>query len=193
MTAAQLTTVGVDSVMFGWNSDQLKQHMGAFVKAGTGGQYVGGAATYQHQYTELAGQYGVSVSPSRMGQWVRNSVMGSTSAEEIQNYMVARASSRYPSLAARLKAGETVQDIAEPYMQSYAKTLEVNPNSISLSDGLVQSALSGKDAQGNPATKSVWEFEQQLRNDPRYMKTRQAQDASMGMAHQVLQDWGVAT
>jgi len=39
----------------------------------------------------------------------------------------------------------------------------------------------------------VWEFEQQLRQDPRYMKTQQAQDASMNMAHKVLTDWGVTS
>jgi TfoX/Sxy family transcriptional regulator of competence genes len=197
MTAAQVQQIGVESVMFGWNADQLRQHMEAFVKtvpdkAGNQ-QYTGGAATYQYQYQQMAGQYGVTVSPTIMGQWVRNSVMGRGTAEDVRNHMVALASSRYPALADRIKAGETLQSIADPYMQSYAKILEVNPNSISLSDKLVQGALAATDPQGKPAAKSVWQFEQDLRNDPRYMKTQQAQDASLGMAHQVLQDWGVAS
>jgi len=194
MTAAQVQQIGVESVMYGWNSDQLKQHMYAFITADKKtGQFSGGAAAYQHQLTELAGQYGVAVSPGTMGWWVKNTSTGHSSTEQFQNYVVAQASSRYPALAERLKAGETLQQIADPYMQSYAKTLEVNPNAIRLSDRLVQGALAAKDAKGQPVTKSVWEFEQDLRNDPRYMKTQQAQDASMGMAHQVLQDWGVAS
>jgi len=195
MTAAQVQQIGVESVMFGWNSDQLRQHLEAFVKAvpdGAGNQqYTGGAATAQYQYQQMAGQYGVTVSPTIMGQWVRNTVTGRGTAEDVRNHMVALASSRYPALADRIKAGETLQSIADPYMQSYAKVLEVNPNTISLDDNLVQGALAGTDAKGQPAAKSVWQFEQDLRNDPRYMKTQQAQDKAYSMAHQVLQDWGV--
>ena len=193
MSNTQLAQISKDALMFGWNGDQLKQHVGDYIAADKGGNYVGGAATYQHQYTELAGQYGVAVSPTTMGWFVKNSVTGRASTEQFQNYVVAQASSRYPSLAARLKAGETLQQIADPYIQSQAKTLELNPNTIPLSDKLVQGALSAKDAKGQPVTKSVWEFEQDLRNDPRYMKTQQAQDGAMAMGHQVLQDWGVTS
>jgi hypothetical protein len=76
-------------------------------------------------------------------------------------------------------------------MQTYAQTLEVNPNTIKLSDRMIQQALASKDAKGQPATKTVWQFEQDLRKDPRYMKTQQAQDDAMKMTKQVLEDWGV--
>ena len=191
MTTNQINQAGIDSVRLGWNSDQLKQAMAGYVKPLNGSMYTGDAATHQYQYQQLASQYGVTISPTTMGEWVRNSVQGKTNADGIKNALIAQASSRYPSLASRLQAGETVQQIAEPYMQSYAKILEVNPNTIPVTDNLVQSALSGTDAKGQPSTKTVWQFEQDLRNDPRYMKTQQAQDSAMGMAHQVLQDWGI--
>ena len=195
LTAAQVQQVGVDSVMFGWNSDQLRQHLTPYVKSatvsGAANQYTGGAATLQYQYQQMAGQYGVTVSPQVMGYWVKNTTSGSWSADDVRNHMVALATSRYPALSDRIKAGETLQSIADPYMQSYAKILEVNPNTLSLNDNLVQGALSGVDAQGKPAAKSVWQFEQDLRNDPRYMKTQQAQDKAYSMAKQVLTDFGV--
>jgi len=193
LTADQFSKIGTDALMFAWNGDQLKQHLAAYVKAGTGGQYAGGAAALQYQYTQLAEQYGEKIDPVYMGHLIRNTDMGTVTADRVRNEMIARASSHYPSLAPRLAGGETVQQIADPYIQSQAKILELNPNTIPLSDNSVQSALSSTDAKGQPATKSVWQFEQDLRNDPRYMKTQQAQDATMGMAHQVLQDWGVAS
>lgn len=186
-----LNKIATDSVMFGWNSDQLKATMGQFVTPDKNGQFFGGAATIQYQYTQMAQQYGVQVSRATMGTWVKNTARGVTDTDGVRNWMIANASSRYPSLADRLKGGETVAQIAEPYVQSYAKTLELNPNAIPLTDKLVQGALAAKDAKGQPSTKSVWEFEQDLRNDPRFMKTQQAQDSSMAMAHQVLSDWGV--
>ena len=193
MSAAQVNQIAVDTVMFGWNPDQLRQHMVKYVRANAGGQYSGGAATFQHQYTELSGQYGIAVSPQTMGAWVRDSIMGRSNTDKVRNYMVQQASSRYPSLAERLKAGETVDQIADPYRQSYAKILEVNPNTVKLDDNLLQSALSGKDDKGKPSTKSVWQFEQDLRQDPRFMKTQQAQDQGMSMAHKVLNDWGIVS
>ena len=193
MTAEQFNKIGTDALMFGWNTEQLRQNMASFVTAGTGGQYAGGAAAHQYQYGALAAQYGESIDPVRMGQLIRGAVTGTVTGDSVRNDMIARASSRYPALAARLAAGETVQQIADPYIQSYAKILEVNPNTVNLSDNLVQSALSGTDAKGQPSTKTVWAFENDLRSDPRYMKTQGAQDASMGMAHRVLQDWGVAS
>jgi hypothetical protein len=125
-----------------------------------------------------------------MAQWVKGAATGSLNEDEVKVWLTQQASSRYPALADRLKAGETLMDIASPYMQSYAQTLELNPNAISLKDNMIQSALSAKDAQGKPTTKSVWEFENDLRNDPRYMKTQQAQDKSMAIGHQVLRDFG---
>ena len=60
LTAAQVQQVGVDSVMFGWNSDQLRQHLTPYVKSatvsGAANQYTGGAATLQYQYQQMAGQ-----------------------------------------------------------------------------------------------------------------------------------------
>ena len=193
MTADQFNTIGGDALKFGWNTDQLRQNMAAFVTAGTGGQYAGGAGAHQFAYSQLASEYGENIDPVYMGHLIRNTVMGTVTNDTVRNDMIARASSRYPALASRLAGGETVRQIADPYIQSYARTLELNPNTVNLSDSLVQGALSGADAKGQPATKSVWQFEQDLRNDPRYMKTQQAQDSSMQMARRVLTDWGVGS
>lgn len=192
MTSGQVRQIGIESVMFGWNTDQVRNAMGKFVTA-VNGQFAAGAATYQLQYQQLAAQYGVAVSNATMGSWVRSAVLGSSTVENVRNSLIAQSTSRYPALAGRLKAGETLQQIADPYVQSYASTLEVNPNTVPLTDKLLQGALAARDAKGQPVAKSVWEFEQDLRKDPRYMRTQQAQDKSMQMAHSVLQDWGVAS
>jgi hypothetical protein len=188
--AASLQKMATEAYAFGWNSDQLRQHLVGYIGVDKEGRYSSGAATVQENLSTLAAQYGVDVSPRLMSQWVKGAADGSLNADEVKVWLTQQASSRYPALADRLKAGETLMDIASPYMQSYAQTLELNPNAISLKDNMIQSALSAKDAQGKPTTKSVWEFENDLRNDPRYMKTQQAQDKSMAVGHQVLRDFG---
>jgi peptidoglycan hydrolase-like protein with peptidoglycan-binding domain len=191
MTSAQLNQMASEAVMYGWTTDQLTPRVVAFLKAGTGFQYAGNAATYQTQYTNLAAQYGVQVSQPTMANWIKNTELGTVNQDSVKNYMVQQASSRYPALAQRLKEGETLQQIADPYIQSYSKILEVNPNTVNLNDNLIQQALQAKDDKGQPTTQSVWQFEQTLRQDPRYMKTQGAQDQAMQLGHKVLSDMGL--
>jgi hypothetical protein len=191
LSVASLASWSKQAVAYGWTQDQIEQVMVKYVRPDSMGLYGGDAGQYQQQFSLLAAQYGVNVSNTQMGQWVKTAITGGVNAEKIKAYLTELTASRYPALAERLKQGETLQQIAEPYMQTYAQTLEVNPNTIKLSDRMIQQALASKDAKGQPATKTVWQFEQDLRKDPRYMKTQQAQDDAMKMTKQVLEDWGV--
>lgn len=191
LDAKTLASLSEQSLWFGWNSDQIKQHLYGYVKATKAGTYTGQAGQLATQFTQLAGQYGVNPSATNMATWIRHAEAGTLTTEGLQNYFTQLAASTYPALADRLKAGETVMQIADPYMQSYANILEVNPNQITLKDPMIQQALASKNSEGKPDTKTIWQFENDLRNDPRYMKTQQAQDKTMAIGHQVLRDMGL--
>lgn len=191
MSPATALQIGREAVMFGWSPEQIKQHLVNAVQAGAGGLYSGAAGTEQSQYNALAQEYGVALSSGQMASFIRGSVMGGVNQQTVQNWMIQQASSRYPALADRLKSGETLKQIADPYVQSQAKIWETNPNAISITDPSIQTALSSKDATGKPAVMSVWQYEQQLRQDPRFLKTQGAQDQGMQMAHSVLKDMGL--
>lgn len=191
ITSSQASEFAKDVVQFGWSQDQLKAALGAHVAANKQGDFTGDAATHEMQFKQYASDYGVSVAPATLNGWVRGATLGNVSDAQVQQYMIGLASSKYPALADRLKAGETMSQIADPYKQSYAKVLEVNPATIKLDDPLLQNALAGKDEKGQPATQSVWQFEQTLRQDPRWLKTQNAQDSTMQVAHKVLTDFGM--
>ena len=55
----------------------------------------------------------------------------------------------------------------------------------------MRQALTAVDEQGNPQPVGLWDFEQQLKNDPRWLKTKQATNdiASVGM--DVLRSFGM--
>jgi hypothetical protein len=90
--------------------------------------------------------------------------------EAFKSKLINYAASKYAPFADRLRGGETVMDIARPYMEAYSQTLEINPNDISLNDQLMQKALQG-DGQ---AAQAVWQFQQELRKDGRYGYTNGA-------------------
>lgn len=87
-----------------------------------------------------------------------------------QNKVQQYAAAKYSPFADRLRGGETVMDIARPYLDTYAQTLEVNPQDIALDDNLVQRALQGNGQQAQ----AVWQFQQGLRQDDRYGYTNGA-------------------
>lgn len=190
LSPKDVTRFSRDVVMFGFTDEQVKAAMVRYIKP-RGGLYSGNAAAMQMQIKQTAGDYGMVVPGALMAGWIKGMATGVVTPEKVKNYYTNLSASKYPSLAARIHAGETVRQIAEPYVQSYAKTLELNPGTIKLQDPAIQSALASRDAKGQPATKSVWEFEQGLRKDPRYMKTQQAQDGAMAMGHTVLKDLGI--
>ena len=103
------------------------------------------------------------------------------------------AKSKYPTLAKQIDAGRNVRDLASPYIQTMSQILELSPDAINVDDFYINQALTGLDAEGNPKQKPLWEFQQQLRQDPRWNYTRNAQDSLMDTARKVLQDFGLVS
>lgn len=180
------------SIKVGWSEDQIKAALADKLSTDASGGYSSGqAAALNSQFKGILSDYGVQVSDQTLGQWVRDGILGKQTADSVKAYAQQAAASQYAGLADRINAGYTVKQIADPYIQSQARLLELNPDSIGLSDPSIQQALMSKDQSGKPAAMSVWEYEQQLRNDPRWVRTQNAQDSLMGAAKSVLQQWGV--
>lgn len=192
LTSDQAKSMASDAMMFGWDSQQVQQHLAGYVSynANPKSPLAGQAGQDLLQYKKILGDYGVTVSDGTMQQWLRDSIAGTKDQNWVQNYAINSAKSAYPALSQRLDAGETVASIAEPYKQSYAKILETDANAVNLNDPLIKQALQGKDQQGNPQVQSLWQFENNLRQDPRWIKTQNAQDSVMSTARQVLNDFG---
>jgi hypothetical protein len=95
--------------------------------------------------------------------------------EKLKNY----AASKYAPFADRIKAGETVQDIAQPYIDIYSQTLELNPQDVGLDDRYLQQWMQGKTEAGKPpAAVPVWQAQQELRKDQRWGYTTNAKQAA---------------
>jgi hypothetical protein len=103
------------------------------------------------------------------------------------------AKSRYPSLVKQIDSGLTVKQIASPYFQSMANILEINPNNINMEDPTIKQAFTSLNADGQPSTKALWQFEQELKQDPRWRFTKNAESDLMGTARKVLQDFGLVS
>lgn len=178
------------AIQLGQDDDALKRILSGMLTTNKG-WYTGSAGAFQTQFDQILGDYGVSVSNATVGNWIKQAVLGGQTADSVKDMVQQLAESKYPSLAKRINGGETVRQIADPYIQSYGKLLEVAPDNIKLDDPLIQHALVSKDEKGQPTTQTLYDFENTLRNDPRWSKTQNAQDLMSTTANQILSTMGL--
>lgn len=175
----------------GWSDDQLRMEMGKHVYF-DGGNWNGAGGEEQQKLHDYAYSMGVTMSNSWYANSSRAVVRGTGTDQQFQSQIRKQAKAAFPSWSKQIDAGQTVADLANPYLTTMSQILELPGGSINLFDPTVKKALNYKDpASGESAVKPLWQFENELRNDPRWKKTQNAQDSMMQVAHQVLADFGV--
>lgn len=189
----QINAAAGKVIMEGWNDDQARDYLGQFVVFGSGGLAGGKAGATQSELNAYAYSMGVQNSDAWIQDATRNIVRGKGSMQQYKNDLMQQAIAAFPGYEKQLKAGSTMQDIASPYVQSMSQILEIPPGTVNLFDNTVRNALAWRDPAGQAAAMPLWEFQNGLRQDERWKKTQNAQDAAMGTAHKVLQDFGMVS
>lgn len=195
MSEAEVTRLSTNVLRFGWNDSQIKDTMAGAIKQGAVGTYGGQAAANADQLQQVAIQNGVKLSDPTLRQWLVRIGAGE-SIDGFESYVRGMAKSSFPglpeSLTKQLDAGMNLADIADPYKQTMAQVLELNPDSIDMFDPTIRKALQATGPDGKPTSKPMWQFEQELKQDPRWMQTDNARDSLMTAGQQVLRDFGLA-
>jgi hypothetical protein len=177
-------------LMNGWNSDQLQQALSGYIQYDTNGALGGTSGQNEMTLRGLAAENGVSLSNNWLLSTARGIGDDTTSLQDAEGYIRKQAEQLFPQYSKQLMAGQNMIDLASPYIQDYQKILEVGPNQTNLMDPTLVKALQYKDPTGANNSMPLWQFDQSLRNDPRWTKTQNAQDSIMGTAHSILQDFG---
>lgn len=201
-----LSQLAKNALTLGWSEGEIRSSLGAIydsAQPGMTGQsqgqvglklFGGETAAALRSIRTMYDDYGVPIDDATLGQYVGQIVAGKMNIETVKSSLINKyATQMYPAWADELKNGHTVKDIATPYMQLMAQTLEINPNEIDLKDPTMKQALQSIDANGKPTTKPMWQFEQELKSDPRWNKTKNAESSLMGAGQQVLKDWGLSS
>jgi hypothetical protein len=87
-------------------------------------------------------------------------------------------------VAALLDQGIDLQTVFSPYKNAMATTLEINPETISLSDPTLRAAI------GPDKEMSLYDFQRALRKDARWQYTNNAREDVFQSVNKVLQDFG---
>jgi hypothetical protein len=131
-------------------------------------------------------------------QWVTdaiNNINDPSTQTDINTYkdmIKQKAMSAYSGFSGLIDKGVTIKQIAEPYVQSMANILEIDPTAIDYTkDASIKKALgTTMNADGTTSPMPLWQYEQTLKQDPRWAFTNNAREDVNGMLHQIGKDFG---
>lgn len=177
----------------GWSDARIKAYFGSRVGM-HGGEMYGEAGEAYDQLFALAYANGQSYSKDWYTKNIRNVVSGKSTLEALQADVRNKAAAKYYAFANQIRAGQTVMDLAQPYISAVSQILELPSTDIDLHNKYVNKAMTSKVAPGQqPGTQySLWQFENDLRSDPLWRKTNNAREGMFSVAHQVARDFGLA-
>lgn len=157
-------------------------------KGTIGGDTLGKVQTLE----EYADTFGMSYSKATLDSWSQGIFSGTNTLSDIQEKIRRDSASAYPIFADDINKGTSVDALASAYKSSMASILEIDADTISWTDPTFRRALQYVGADGKPALKPIWQFEAELRQDPRWDLTDNARATADSLSLKVLRDMGVA-
>lgn len=190
MDAGKIRWRAEQAYRLGWNQQQIQSVLAQYVTE-QNGVLKGQAGQAAEQLRSLAYANGVRYGDEWFTRAAKAVMSGTSSVEDWEAEIRKQAASAFPPFAEQIKAGQNMADIASPYRQTMAALLEISDTDIDLFDGTIRSALAGRDPKTGTATaKSLWQFENDLRKDRRWLKTNNARESLMGATKGILASWG---
>ena len=195
LTAAELEANTQRYIDEGWGEvgrqQLLNDALAVGLTTGTDGFMAGAAGDLQQTLKDVANRNGLPLSQGYYESAAKSVASGLTTENDWIRDLRAQAASLWPSYADKINAGVDVGDLASGYVNTMANTLEINASEISLNDPSIREALSSFDDKGNPLPMGLWDFQNKLRSDPRWMNTKQATDSISETANTVLEMFGL--
>jgi hypothetical protein len=142
------------------------------------------------QIKNLAFDNGIKLSDRDATAYANKIVAGQVDENTVYSTIRESAASAFPALADKIKAGLDLKNLASPYIQSMSDILEIPDTAIDLFDPQIRSAMAFTLPDGKVGTKSIYDFEKQLRKDDRWQYTNKAREQAASVATTVLRDFG---
>jgi hypothetical protein len=155
------------------------------------GMLGGESGNVEEQLMTTAERNGLKLGQNYYTSKARSIASGLTTADDVKREIRAQAASLWPTWKDKIMAGEDARDLADGYLTLYAQEMEVNKNTIKLTDPYIRSAMTQMDEKGDPQQLGLWEFQTKLRSDPRWMKTKAATDSVSSIALDVFKSFGI--
>lgn len=180
------------------NDTQINDYLSKYLELSQQGHFSGYAGQVELGLREYAREMGVPMTDAHVESAVSSIVAGTDTLEAQRANIQTIAEQSFPAYATEISQGMTVGQIAAPYLATQAKIWEQDPNKIDLFDPTLRGALTQSTPQGTsgdtqPVQMPLYQFETQLRKNPKWLSTNNAREAMTSTASQVLSDMGLQT
>jgi hypothetical protein len=174
-----------------WLDEQVKKKVAAGqVAVNKAGIPEGLSGKYFIAIKNLARNNGINLSDAATADYANKINAGIIDEDTVLNTIRESAASAFPQFADKIKAGIDLKTLADPYIQSMSRILEIPDSGIDVFDPTVRSALSFTMPDGKVGTKSLYDFEKDLRKDSRWQYTNNAREDVSNSVTKVLKDFG---
>ena len=189
--SGQLGKIAESVLSAGLDENGIRNILGGYVNFTKSGTMTGEAGMHEYTMRQYAASMGVKVSDQALKNQAALVVRKLATTQDFEEQLREQAKSAFPAYSAQIDGGQTMMDIATPYMQTMSQELGIPSTGITLQDPMIKSALNGLNQDGKPSGKTLLDFTTSLRNDPRWGKTQVAQDQAMTAGRKVLTDMGM--
>lgn len=192
-TDTDLNEIANEAKLNGWTNDQIKQNVVPKIEQqiSAGKNLRGEAGNFQTDLMRWAKTNGIALTNEAAAAFISRGATGAQSLEDAKQelrdtYLVGA----YPAWADKIKEGYDPSVLAAPYKTTAENLLELGENQLGMNDQLMQKAMQGVGADGKPAVVPIWEFEKQVRADPRWQKTDNAYKTYTDVGTDILRMFG---
>lgn len=177
----------------GWSDQEIRYRLADYINFTPEGTLGGASGQMQMKLASLAYANGIKVDSNFYLNWARSIARGSGTIEQAEREIRNQAAAAFSGFREQILAGQNVAELAAPYFQSMGQILEIDANALDLFDPQIRGALNYKDPKtGATGAQPLWDWEVKLKKDPRWLKTNNAREGIMGIAHTIGQQFGMA-
>lgn len=176
---------------YGWNDAQIQNFLGQFIKFNDKHVLGGQAGAAYQQLKSLAYDNGVKMSEQALRNSAAYVVKGVSTMEKEQANIRGIAMGAYPAFSDQIAAGQSMRQIAQPYVSTMAQVLELPETDVDLFNPKIKMALNRAGQDGKPSPMSITDFQEMLKSTPDWRRTQNAQNSVMQIGRQVLTDMGL--
>lgn len=191
ITEDRVLSLARQALKFNWEEEELQAALASEMERG---QIDSGQITaFQDQARAMAKQeFFLPMSEQQAFTWAQRMVHGAADENAIRSSLVQHAASRFPEFSERIQAGETPREIFDPYIESAAQLLEIDPGQVDPTDDPRFSAMTEHiDSDGNRRAMTLSEWQRYVRHLPDYQNTDRAMNEASNLSLAMANAFGV--
>lgn len=158
----------------------------------SGADLTGVAGDYQTQLSQWVSRNGIELDAGTVAKYIENMTLQNQSLNDVkQEIRMTYLLGAFPAWSDRIEAGYDPEQIVSPYRSSAAKLLEMDPDQLGFDDPLIKMSMQSTGPDGKPKVLPLYEFEQKVREDPRWQYTDNAYASYTRVGQDLLRMFGL--